>query len=223
MYLCYKFFVAIQILHEDDHLVAVSKPSGQVTIPGRGNLPGEPLSTELARQLGRKVFVVHRLDRGASGVVLFAKDSDTHRDLSLQFERREVCKTYLVLVQGLVKEDGHIDQPLRAFGSGRMGIHSEGKPSQTDFKIRERLPAATLLEVTPHTGRRHQIRVHLYSIGHPVMGDTLYGKERPVGGVSRLMLHAWSLEFKNLDQSCLYFKADLPLDFENVLTLLRSQ
>jgi tRNA pseudouridine32 synthase/23S rRNA pseudouridine746 synthase len=184
----------IQILYEDDHLVALDKPSGQVVIPGRGELTGEPLNRELEAHLKRKLFVVHRLDRGASGLVLFAKDADTHKHLSLQFEKREVKKTYLVLVQGRVEEGGKIEQPMKAFGSGRIGIHPQGKPSVTEYKIREHFAGSTLLEVMPHTGRRHQIRVHLYSIGHPVMGDILYGKDRPVGQAPRLMLHAWKLE-----------------------------
>src|SRR5258706_1098662 len=118
----------IQILYEDKFLVALDKPSGQVVIPGRGELTGEPLNKELAAHLRIKVFVVHRLDRGASGLVLFAKDADTHRHLSLQFEKRAVKKTYLALVRGRLEESGKIEQPLKAFGSGRMGIHPKGKP-----------------------------------------------------------------------------------------------
>lgn len=213
----------IESLYEDDHVIAVSKPSGQVVIPGRGNLPGEPLLAELERHAGKKVFVVHRLDRGASGILLFAKDALTHRDLNLQFEKRLVRKSYLVLIQGRLETGGRVDQPLRAFGSGRMGIHAQGKPSQTEYQIREQLKGATLLEATPQTGRRHQIRVHLYSIGHPVMGDMLYGKERPVGGVSRLMLHASTLEWSLPDGRRYCVKAEPPEDFKNVLLAQRLE
>src|SRR5579864_5604075 len=209
--------MAIQILFEDDHLVALSKPSGQVVIPGRGNLPGMPLLQELETHTGKKAYVVHRLDRGASGIVLFAKDAEVHRQLCLQFEKREVKKSYLVLVQGQVQADGQVATPLRAFGSGRMGIDSHGKPSVTDYKVREQYAGATLLNVMPQTGRRHQIRVHLYSIGHPVMGDTLYGKDRPVGGTPRLMLHAWKLELERTDGKSLELTADPPDDFNDVL------
>ncbi len=205
--------MAIQILYEDENLIALSKPSGQVVIPGRGDLQGEPLIKELEAHLGRKTFVVHRLDRGASGLVLFAKDAATHRLVSLQFEKRLVKKSYVALVLGHVETGGQIDQPLRSFGSGRMGIHPEGKPSLTEYKVRERLPGSTLLEVTPLTGRRHQIRVHLYSIGHPVMGDTLYGKDRPVGGASRLMLHAWKLELQKPNGEILSLADDPPANF----------
>jgi len=209
--------MAISILYEDKHLVALNKPSGQVVIPGRGELPGEPLIKELETHLGQKAFVVHRIDRGASGLVLFAKDAATHRRLCVQFENREVKKTYLVLVQGTVKEAGRVESPLRAFGSGRMGVHEQGKPSVSEYCVREHLPGTTLLEVMPLTGRRHQIRVHLYSIGHPVMGDTLYGKDRPVGGVARLMLHAWKLEVSGAGGEALSLEAPPPEDFEAIL------
>lgn len=212
----------MDILFEDDHLLAVSKPSGQVVIPGRGPLLGEPLQAELEHRCGKKIFVVHRLDRGASGLLLFAKDAPTHRSLSMQFERHEVRKSYLVLVQGCLETSGRVDQPLRAFGSGRMGIHAQGKASTTEYRVREPLRGATLLEVTPQTGRRHQIRVHLYSIGHPVMGDPLYGKDRPVGGISRLMLHAASLEFTNPKGDRQTLQTDPPEDFAGVLALLRQ-
>jgi 23S rRNA-/tRNA-specific pseudouridylate synthase len=140
----------------------------------------------------------------------------------MQFERHEVLKSYLVLVQGRLETTGRIDQPLRAFGSGRMGIHAQGKPSSTDYQIREPLRGATLLEVTPKTGRRHQIRVHLYSIGHPVLGDPLYGKDRPVGGIARLMLHAASLEFTHPNGHRQKLQAAPPEDFANVLALLHQ-
>ena len=94
-----------------------------------------------------------------------------------------------------------------------MGIHPDGKPSVTDYTIREHRSGSTLLEVRPQSGRRHQIRVHLYSIGHPVMGDTLYGKDRPVGGAPRLMLHAWKLEFKKPNGEILSLVDDPPATF----------
>ncbi len=108
----------------------------------------------------------------------------------MQFERRKVTKNYLALVQGVMNSDITISSPIRQFGSGRMGVDPQGKPSSTAMRIIEKLPAATLLDVSPHTGRRHQIRVHCYASGYPILGDPMYGKDRPVGGVSRLMLHA---------------------------------
>ena len=209
----------LKIIHEDNSLIVVSKPSGQLVIPGRGGSSGPTLREEVEERVCQKVFVVHRLDQGASGVVLFAKDPGTHRLLALDFENRKVLKVYLVLARGRLTEDGRVDKPLWEFGSGRIGVDPRGKPSVTEFKVREKFKEATLLEVRPLTGRRHQIRVHLYSLGHPVMGDALYGKNRPVGGAPRLMLHAQSLEFRHPSGARLALKADLPEDFKEVLKI----
>jgi tRNA pseudouridine32 synthase/23S rRNA pseudouridine746 synthase len=214
--------VVMVILYQDDDVIAVHKPAGQLVIPGRGLPSGEPLVAELERNAGRKIYVVHRLDRGASGIVLFAKNAAAHRHLSLQFERREVHKCYRVLVQGRLESDGSVDQPLHSFGSGRMGIQAAGKPSVTEYHVREHLKSATLLDVAPHTGRRHQIRVHLYSLGHPVMGDPLYGHDRPVGGITRLMLHASDLEWLDSSGNPKVLHADPPPDFEEILNRLRT-
>jgi RluA family pseudouridine synthase len=195
----------------------VSKPAGQLVIEGRrledgaalsgkGEQPpcedAAPLGTEtlkaqVERHAGTKIFVVHRLDREASGLVLFAKDPDCHRLLCGQFARRQVHKTYQALASGAVAEDGIVKAPVREYGSGRMGVHPEGKPARTIYRVLKRLSAATLLEIEPLTGRRHQIRVHLYHIGHPIVGDDRYGKELPVGGAPRLMLHACRLVFRH--------------------------
>jgi RluA family pseudouridine synthase len=187
---------APQVIHEDASLLAVAKPAGQAVIPGRG-LGEEPLSLQASRRLGGKAFIVHRIDRDASGLVIFAKDAAAHRELCALFEGRLMSKAYLALVQGRVDVDGTVDRPIREFGSGRSGAcpAGAGKESVTSYRVRARGEPASLLEVEPETGRRHQIRVHLYSAGHPLMGDRLYGKDRPVGGVERLMLHAWKLEF----------------------------
>lgn len=202
-------------IYQDERVVAVDKPAGMLVIPGRG--PGrEPSLVDLLEaHLGKRPFVVHRIDRETSGLVLFALDASTHRELSLAFERRQVRKTYLaVVLNKMAGPEGSIDLPLREFGSGRVAVDERGKPSRTEYRVlspvpedsggppphhtppgvRSQMPGGTLLEVHPVTGRRHQIRVHLYSLGHPVLGDTRYGNPRPVGGAPRLMLHAWKLE-----------------------------
>lgn len=167
-------------------------------IPGRGDAAsGDTIQAKVERRLGSKAFVVHRLDRETSGVLLFAKNADSHRDLSVQFESREIEKTYLALVFGHPPNSGEVKTPLREFGSGRVAVDLNGKPCATRWKVLKRAGGNSLLEVAPLTGRRHQIRVHLYSIGHPVLGDDLYGKDRPVGGAARLMLHAWKLAFRS--------------------------
>lgn len=202
----------LQILYQDSDLLAVEKPSGQLVIPGRGEGLGEPMLQELERTLGRKIWVVHRLDRGASGLVLFAKSAAAHQRLCGLFQRREMKKSYQVVVQGIVEKGGTINAPIKIFGSGRLGVHPSGKPSLTDYEVLKPLAGSTLLQVMPHTGRRHQIRVHLYSIGHPVMGDPLYGKDRPVGGAPRLMLHAWKLEIPREGQEPLRLESPPPAD-----------
>lgn len=216
--------MALTILHEDAQWVAVNKPAGQIVIPGRGEADGLALNKELEARLGARVFVVHRLDRGASGIVLFAKTAQAHRHASMAFERREVHKLYRVAVLGVpAEEEGVIESPLREFGSGRIGVHPAGKPSTTAWRVMETFAGASLLEVFPHTGRRHQIRAHLYSMGHPVLGDTLYGKERPVGGAPRLMLHALSLNFEGLGRTPIALRAEPGIDFQAVLDTCRTR
>ncbi len=203
----------LQIIHEDDHLIVVNKPAGQLVIPGRGVDEGKPLVDQVSSHIRKKAYVVHRIDRETSGLVAFAKDAKTHRKLSMLWESREVQKTYLAWVLGQMdKKEGLLDYPLKAFGSGRTGVDAKGKPSQTRYRVVKTQEGTFLLEVEPLTGRRHQIRVHLYHAGYPVLGDPLYGQERPVGGAPRLMLHAWRLRIpfdgKELKLSC-----DPPTDF----------
>ena len=196
------------ILHEDDYLIVLNKPAGQIVIPGRGAHEGEPLVRQVERYLGTKAYVVHRLDKETSGVILFTKIVATHRDLNIQFERREVHKVYFAVVQGIVECDGSIQQPIRQFGSGRMGIDSKGQAALTNYRVIERFKDCTLLEIVPETGRRHQIRVHLYAIGYPILGDPLYGQHRPVGGAARLMLHAYEITFRHPSGEIVTFRAE---------------
>lgn len=204
---------SIQIIYEDEHLIAVDKPAGQLVIPGRGQVEGEPLAGQVSSHIRKKAYVVHRIDRETSGLVVFAKDPKTHRVLCTLWESREIQKTYLAWVQGrLGREEGLLDYPLRTFGSGRMGVDPKGKPSQTRYRVIQTQGEATLLEMQPLTGRRHQIRVHLFHTGHPVLGDPLYGRERPVGGAPRLLLHAQRLQFHHAGND-LQIVCNPPLDF----------
>ncbi len=185
----------ISILYEDKHIIAINKDHGIPVIPGRGKDEKEPLVNHVEKIISNKVFVVHRIDKETSGAVLFAKDPSTHRHLNLQFEKREINKEYLSVVLGNPQCNHVINSPIHEFGSGRMGVDKRGKPSLTEVIIEKQLSGSCLLRALPHTGRRHQIRVHLYSIGHPILGDSVYGNHRPVGGVKRLMLHAKELRF----------------------------
>ncbi|HAH05028.1 MAG TPA: RluA family pseudouridine synthase [Elusimicrobia bacterium] len=207
----------MKIVFEDARLLALDKPAGQLVIPGRDGRREGTLQAESEARSGAKVFVVHRIDGEASGLVLFAKDAEAHRALCAQFARRQVRKLYRALVLGALAEDLLIKAPIKEFGSGRMGVHPEGKPAQTTLRVLARYKAATLLEAEPHTGRRHQLRVHLYHAGHPILGDALYGKERPVGGAPRLMLHAFKAQFLHPDGKPMTLEAPPGTDFEEAL------
>lgn len=211
---------AVRVLYETDDYFAVDKPEGVVSLAeaGRGGLP-ELIKAHYAG----KLFPVHRLDRGASGVIVFAKNAAAHRHLNGEFDRRKVRKTYLAVVDGVTSSNhGQINAPLREFGSGRMGVDSKrGKPSSTEWKLAERLDGATLLRVSPATGRRHQIRVHLYHIGHPILGDLRYGDRARQERFPRLMLHALSLEFALPSGDHVTIEAPPPASFEEVVTALK--
>jgi len=211
-------FAGLAVICEDDRLIAVSKPAGQLVIPGRGALAAaETLKAQAERHAGARLFVVHRLDGEASGIVLFAKDPDAHRLLCGQFAQRRIRKIYLALASGAIVEDGLVKAPIREYGSGRMGVHPEGKPARTVYRALQRFPAATLLEIEPLTGRRHQIRVHLYHIGHPLLGDDRYGADLPVGGVPRLMLHACRIVFRHPERGRLTLEAPPGGDFNGIV------
>ena len=206
------------ILFEDEHVLAVDKPAGRPTIPGRGDV-GEALNAELERRLGRKLFVVHRLDLEASGVVVFAKDAETHRLLCAQFESRGAKKIYLAAVAGAMTGEGIADMPLKEFGSGRVAPSPDGRKSRTRWRVERNWRSAALLRVEPDTGRRHQIRAHLCALGHPILGDPRYGPPpRPIGGAPRLMLHALSLSVTA--GKAYEFTAEPPRDFAAVLAAL---
>lgn len=210
------------VLFETDDYIAVHKPEGVVSVAeaGHGGLP------ELVKpHYAGKLWPVHRLDRGASGVIVFAKNADAHRTLNGAFDRREVRKTYLAVVDGLPASNrGQINAPLREFGSGRMGVDAKrGKPSSTEWKIAGRLDGAALLRVSPSTGRRHQIRAHLYHIGHPILGDLRYGDKARQEKFPRLMLHALSLEFTLPSGECVTIEAPPPPSFEKVVASLRKK
>ncbi len=209
------------VLFENEDVVVVAKPEGVATIPGA---PGDDLSVlaRLEAERGEKLYIVHRLDKDVSGVLLFARHADAHRFLNTQFESRQVHKTYLAAVQGGIREaEGVIDAALREFGSGRVGVdEARGKPAVTRFEKVERLRKATLLHVYPLTGRRHQIRVHLYSISHPILGDRRYGDKAEQSRFPRLMLHALRLTFPLPSGETVTVEAPPPDSFESVMRRL---
>ena len=204
----------VNILYQDADCLAVMKPSGVAAVPESG---GDEvcLSALLSNQLGCRVFPVHRLDKEVSGVILYALSAAAHRFLNTAFETREVRKTYLAVTHGRVEADrGFIDRPIREFGSGRMGVDdARGKRSETRYEVLMRSDRFSLVRVFPLTGRRHQIRVHLYSIGHPIAGDARYGDPAQRQGHPRLMLTATGINLCLPSSGRLDLHDVLPQDF----------
>jgi tRNA pseudouridine32 synthase/23S rRNA pseudouridine746 synthase len=198
----------LALLHRDESLVAVDKPPGEPVIAARGEPAEACLKRRLERQLGRRLWVVHRIDRDASGLVVFALSAAAHRETSVAFERREVSKTYLAFVAGEPRAgEGSIDVPLHAARKGKARPARPGEPgardARTDLRVREHwgrdAGRISLVEARPLTGRHHQIRVHLRSVGTPILFDPLYGRGLMPPGLEgapgrRLALHAQRLE-----------------------------
>jgi RluA family pseudouridine synthase len=216
-------FHTIPVLFENDDIIAVDKPEKLASIPERDREKVSLLKI-LSETLERKLYAVHRLDKQVSGVILFAKTPAAHRQLNLMFEHRQVHKTYMALVHGeIAGERGVIDKPLRRFGSGRMGeAVDQGKPCVTEFTVEERLPGYTRVKVSPLTGRTHQIRAHFFGIGHPIVGDTLYGDKSLQKTFPRLMLHALCLRLllAPVGQD-VAVASEIPVSFSEVLRSIR--
>jgi RluA family pseudouridine synthase len=213
----------IEVLFENEDIIAVDKPEKLASIPER-NREKISLLKILTDNFQRRFFVVHRLDKQVSGVIIFAKNPETHRQLNLQFEQRKVHKAYMALVHGTIEGDvGVIEAPLRRFGSGRMGEdQTRGKPCRTEFSVVERIPGYTLVRVNPLTGRKHQIRAHFFGIGHPIVGDTLYGEKSLQKTFPRMMLHALSIRIKSAAGDEIQIESPAGESFWGMLSLIRS-
>jgi len=188
----------ITLLHCDAHLLIVSKPTGLLSVPGRAPELHDCLINRVLNHYD-DARIVHRLDRDTSGVMVLARDAEVHRQLSKQFAHRKTHKRYIARVLGHVDDpEGRIDLPLRK-DMDNPPLHRVdpelGKPSRTDYRVIQHEGEHTRLELTPHTGRSHQLRIHCRAIGHPVLGDPLYGCDASQAAATRLMLHAESLTF----------------------------
>lgn len=194
-----------KVLWSDPFLVACDKASGLLSVPGIGPEKADCLVARLQGEFpGARI--VHRLDRDTSGVIVLARDAETHRALSMAFEAREVEKSYEALVEGRVLTPrGVVDLPLRkeALGSARQIVHpTEGKPSVTEFEVAAHGSDPDGFEwsrmvLTPRTGRSHQLRVHMLALGHAILGDELYAEGHARAARSRLCLHARTLAFRH--------------------------
>jgi len=234
----------IPVLYEDKNLVVLDKPAPFLTIPDMYNHAENNLAA-LLRNKFNDIFVVHRLDRETSGVILFAKDAESHKKLCTSFEDRLVRKKYLAIVNGTPKETtGIIELAIdeNPKGKGGMIISKKGKDSVTEFSVLESLGNFSLVEASPLTGRTHQIRVHLHAIGHPLAVDSVYGtrkelylseikrkfkhakdtEEKPL--ISRCTLHSASLTFPHpVSGEMITIEAPLPKDMNALLSQLRKK
>jgi RluA family pseudouridine synthase len=232
-----------EVLHEDEHLIVIGKPAGLLVIPDRYDRSIPNLHDLLVAD-GEAAWVVHRLDRETSGVIVFGRTAEAHADLNAQFEGREVRKRYLALCRGGANDEaGTIDLPLAHHPriDGRMVVdRAHGKESVTDYRIVERFAGYVLVEASPRTGRTHQIRVHLAEQRLPIVADPVYGDREPFrlsaikrgyreGAepekplLSRTALHAASLEFRHPGSgTTVQFEAELPKDMRSALQALRK-
>ena len=234
----------LPVIYEDNDVIILNKPSGLLVIPDRFDASLPSLHKQVEEALGQRVWVVHRLDRDTSGVILFAKNEDAHRYMSGLFMGREIGKFYAGLVHGRVMpEQGRIESPIDEHPAvkGKMITTKKGKPSITDYRVAESWPLFSLLQFQIHTGRTHQIRVHMQSIGHPIVADPLYGDgkpfllssikrkfklakeeedERPL--LNRLALHAYRLTYKKEDGTEVIAEAPLPKDIAATVSQLNK-
>ena len=228
--------IDVPIVYEDADLLIVDKPAGLVVHPAPGHADGTLVNALLARGIEYggiagvlRPGIVHRLDRDTSGLLIVAKTDVAQHGLMAQLKSRRVRKTYIALVLGSVSATvGRIEAPIGRDPKHRtrMAVVPDGRASETGYRVRERLPGWTLLELDLITGRTHQIRVHLEAIGHPVAGDSVYGtgtSRRGPDGLGRLFLHSWRLEFASPgDGHLIRAEAPLPDELEQVLETIRG-
>jgi len=199
----------IDVLYEDDVLLIVDKPPNVVV--QRGHDPGEPVLFELAAaHTGGPLFLLQRLDRGTSGVIFFSKSAAVNARLTRQFETRQIRKRYLALCEGEIAERQTIDAPTARIGAIKFGVREHGRRAVTHIEPLAFAHSGSLLAIGLETGRTHQIRLHLAAIGHPLVGDWLYGERN----AARPMLHAASISMPHpVTRQLICIESPLPADF----------
>ena len=197
----------LEIIYQCTDLIVLNKPSGLLAVPGRGENKQDSLAWRVQKRLPQ-ARVVHRLDMETSGLMLLALNEDMQRAASLMFQNRQIEKSYIAVVSGLVCDDtGTIDLPLTADWPNRplqKVDEARGKPCITHYRViaRNRHTQTTRLQLNPQTGRTHQLRLHLQALGHSILGDRLYGDEKATSTTSRLLLHANQLSFIRVQRKC---------------------
>jgi 23S rRNA pseudouridine955/2504/2580 synthase/23S rRNA pseudouridine1911/1915/1917 synthase len=231
-----------KIVFENDDFIAINKPSGLLTIPDRSQ--SEKSLKEYLKDKYGEIFTVHRLDKDTSGLVLFAKNEETHKYLSKLFEDRKIEKYYVGIVLGCPDNNvGSIEAPIgeNPAHKGLMNVHRNGKPSHTTYEVMEANRYYSMVSFQLHTGRTHQIRVHSKEIGHPLACDELYGDGKPVllsavkkkfklskhdeaerPMISRLALHSYKLIFDTADGDKMELVAEVPKEFRALMTQLKK-
>lgn len=222
----------LEILYEDDYIVVINKKEGVVVHPGAGNYQ-DTLVNALAYRYGSSFLdemideehfdrpgIVHRLDKDTSGVIICARTKKALFKLSKQFQNREIIKHYLCFAEGMfLPTEGEINSPMCRDPRNRkkfaIAVGEKGKPAKTTYKVIKQYKSCALLNVRIYTGRTHQIRVHMKSIKHPIVGDPLYGSQRSTFADKPLMLHCFSMEFKHpITKEVIKIEAPMPQRFK---------
>ncbi len=226
--------IALDIVHEDAAVLVIAKPAGLVVHPGSGNWSGTLMNALLAHasQLATlpRAGIVHRLDKNTSGLLVVAKTLQAQASLVRQLQAHTVKREYLALVHGRIARDGKAEGPIgrHPVQRTRMAVIARGKPSVTHYQVLQHFAHATLLRCRLETGRTHQIRVHLQALGHPLVGDPVYGKKQrsanaALAGFARQALHAERLEFEHpASGKKVAWHASLPVDMRELIAAQKT-
>ena len=211
--------IDLDIVYQDKDIIVINKPAGIVMHPA-----GRHKSGTLANALKHKFnnfYLVHRLDKNTSGLVIVARNEKVKQFLSKLFEKRKITKKYIALLEGIIKpKQAFIDMPIKRGSSGKFEVQAGGRVAKSFWQVKKYIKKLSLVEVSPKTGRTHQIRVHFKTIGHPVIGDEMYGK--PIKELNRHFLHAYSIEFIDWLGKKRYFEVPLSNDLKQYLNYVET-